>query len=424
MFKKPSVKKAPPRGDAADLHVEPSKLLVPWDLYPRHALQQKLGRAPKTSGPHIRPHPYRPPVLASERLFLWVSPASITKRQHLTNKFSPSQLLTYDNALCASLAIGTRQLYGSALIDWIQWCDSSNIPEHRRLPISSDDLRMFIAHKVGVEGASKTTNTLAGLRMWHIIQDVHWPDDPVLTNLRRAAASHAPPATHRPPRPPVTIAHLAALRQHLNLLDSPCDIAIFACACTAFWGVNRLGELICPISDHEPSHRVRCSCNMSYAPMDPTRSYPPSLDFHIPWTKSTKSSGANVHLSDWDDKGQDTSAIKALAWHLRFSAHLPDSAPLFAYSSSPDYTPLTRSTFLKRCKTVWSISGLGDCSGHSFRIGGTTELLKRGVSHDVVKIQGRWASDAWQLYIRHHPEILELEYQKTRARVLSVYSDT
>jgi hypothetical protein len=391
-------------------------------------LQQKMGRAPKTSGPHILAHPYRPPVLASERLFLWVSPASIMKRRHLANKFSRSQLLTYDNALCASLADGTRQLYGSALMDWILWCDSSNIPEHRRLPISSDDLKMFIAHKVGVEGASKTTNTLPGLRMWHIIQDVHWPNDPVLTNLRRAAVSHAPPATHCPPRAPVTIAHLSALRQHLNLVDSPCDIAVFACACTAFWGVNRLGELTCPISDREPSHRVRCSCNMSYPPIDTSRSYPPSLDFHIPWTKSTKSAGANVHLSDWDDKGRDTSAIKALAWHLRFSAHLPDSAPLLAYSSpptcTPAFTPLTHATFLKRCKAVWSVSGLGDCSGHSFRIGGTTELLKRGVSHDAVKVQGRWASDAWQLYIRHHPEILELEYQKTRARVLPVYSDT
>jgi len=58
---------------------------------------------------------------------------------------------------------------------------------------------MFIAHNVGVEGALKTTNTLAGLRMWHIIQDVHWPDDPALTSLRRAAVSHAPRTTHRPP---------------------------------------------------------------------------------------------------------------------------------------------------------------------------------------------------------------------------------
>lgn len=418
MFRKPFIRNAPPRGDAAGPHVEPRDPLVPWDLYPRRALQQKLGRAPKASGPHVLPHPYRPHVLSSERLFFWVSPAAIAKRRRLANKFSHSQLLTYDSALCASLADGTRQLYGSALIDWIKWCDSSNIPEHRRLPISSDDLKMFVAHKVGVEGASKTTNTLAGLRMWHIIQDVDWPDDPALTNLRRAAISHAPPATHRPPRAPVTAAHLAALRQRLNLINDPRDIAVFACACTAFWGLNRLGELVCPSPDREPSHRVRRQCNMSFPPTQPGRHHPSFLDFHIPWTKSTKSLGANVHLSEWDDNGLDTSAIKALAWHLRFSAHLPDSAPLFAYHSASSYAPLTRAAFLKRCRSVWKAAGLGDCSGHSFRIGGTTELLKRGVSHDALKVQGRWASDAWQLYIRHHPEVLELEYQKTRARVL------
>ena len=38
--------------------------------------------------------------------------------------------------------------------------------------------------------------------------------------------------------------------------------------------------------------------------------------------------------------------------------------------------------------------------GHSFRIGGTLELLLRGVSFEIVKSKGRWASDAFKAYLR------------------------
>ncbi|KAF8306977.1 hypothetical protein DL93DRAFT_2088248 [Clavulina sp. PMI_390] len=200
MFKRPFTRPTPPCGDVAAPLVEPTEPVVPWSLFPRLALLQKPGRAPKRFAPRFVPHPFRPNVPASERIFFWVSPDSISRRRLLASKFSIPQLLTYDNALVASLADGTRVLYGGALIDWIQWCDRMTLPENRRLPIARDDLRMFLASKVGVEGASKSSNVLAGLRAWHIIQDVPWAgDDLILSYLRRATASTAPPSSFRPP---------------------------------------------------------------------------------------------------------------------------------------------------------------------------------------------------------------------------------
>ncbi|KAF9519573.1 hypothetical protein BS47DRAFT_1288369, partial [Hydnum rufescens UP504] len=55
---------------------------------------------------------------------------------------------------------------------------------------------------------------------------------------------------------------------------------------------------------------------------------------------------------------------------------------------------------------IWKAENLGICSGRSFRIGGTPELLKRGLSHEWVKIQGRWKSDAFERYIRDTPRFL------------------
>ncbi|KAG2053677.1 hypothetical protein BDR06DRAFT_840679, partial [Suillus hirtellus] len=71
---------------------------------------------------------------------------------------------------------------------------------------------------------------------------------------------------------------------------------------------------------------------------------------------------------------------------------------LFAYrDAKEDLTTLTKRKFLARCNPVWSQHGT---SGHSFRIGGTTELLLRGVPPHIVKVLGRWSSDAFLRYWR------------------------
>ena len=49
------------------------------------------------------------------------------------------------------------------------------------------------------------------------------------------------------------------------------------------------------------------------------------------------------------------------------------------------------------------------CSGHSFRIGGATELIERGVSFDWVCMRGRWSSDTWHRYVHSTPHLLQLE---------------
>ncbi len=423
MFKKFSPSKMLPSGGVAFPQEESINTFADTlqRLYPRLADQQNRGRAPRANAPKIIPHPLRPQVLASERIFFWISLASLEKRRRFAIQYTRAQLLTFDNAVLHSLAEGTRSGYGSGIIDWICWCDRNSIPEERRLPISSHDLRIYFAHKVGFEGASKTNTILSGLRAWHIIQDVPWPsEDQLISNLRRAAASEAPPSTICPPRPPVTVHHLAALRQHLNLQADPFDIAVFACACTAFWGLARLGELVCPIKDHEPAQRVARSGVVSHSmSVTPSLTSAPIV-IKLPWTKTTKSAGAILHLSEWDEGCTDISPTKALKYHLHISNMLPESAPLFAFqSSSPKgWTALTRNAMIKRCCAIWKLVGMDKHSGHSFRIGGTTELLLRGVSHDAVKIQGRWTSDAWLRYIRQHPELLEREYAKTRAAVL------
>ncbi|PBK98979.1 hypothetical protein ARMGADRAFT_1059293 [Armillaria gallica] len=47
-----------------------------------------------------------------------------------------------------------------------------------------------------------------------------------------------------------------------------------------------------------------------------------------------------------------------------------------------------------------------ELQGHGIRIGSTLEYLLRGIPFDVVKMIGRWKSDAFILYLRKHAQIL------------------
>jgi hypothetical protein len=50
------------------------------------------------------------------------------------------------------------------------------------------------------------------------------------------------------------------------------------------------------------------------------------------------------------------------------------------------------------CNPVWNRHGFLRFAGHSFRIGGTTSLLRAGVNPDIVKKMGCWHLDAFPIY--------------------------
>ena len=44
-------------------------------------------------------------------------------------------------------------------------------------------------------------------------------------------------------------------------------------------------------------------------------------------------------------------------------------------------------------------------SGHSLHAGGATALAMAGVSDDQIRLQGRWSSDSYQIYLRKNPSV-------------------
>lgn len=135
-----------------------------------------------------------------------------------------------------------------------------------------------------------------------------------------------------------------------------------------------------------------------------TRDGDPFYTLHIPFSKTTGSAGADIAIVESSDP---TSPFAAMAYHLRVNHNIPDSAPFFSFRQDNSWVPLSKGAFMDRCNEVWEASGLTMISGgHSFRIGGVTELLLRGVPPEVVAKQGRWRSDAFLKYWRRIETII------------------
>ncbi|KAF7349596.1 hypothetical protein MSAN_01685100 [Mycena sanguinolenta] len=182
---------------------------------------------------------------------------------------------------------------------------------------------------------------------------------------------------------------LRVLYEGLDLSNSR-DIAVFAAACVAFWGQCRLGELLPTSRSPAASKFLPTRKQISLSSRNKR-----STTIHLPRTK-TKQRGENVVLV-----AQSAPVDPRIALEMHLLANRCDSSSsLFTYVTSTGPMVLTKPKFMQRCNEIWKKAGYPHTTGHSFRIGGTTELLLAGVSPDVVKAMGRWSSDAFHKYWR------------------------
>ena len=97
----------------------------------------------------------------------------------------------------------------------------------------------------------------------------------------------------------------------------------------------------------------------------------------------------------------------ALDNHLRINAGNAGSH-LFAWRHPINgMHPLSKKEVIKRIDSITKAHlNMPDLKGHSLHIGGTFFYLLKGVPFNVVKIMGRWSSESFTLYLRHHALIL------------------
>lgn len=312
---------------------------------------------------------------------------------------SDEQLNRILEVMGSSWASSTKETYGAGLLLFQVFCDTHEIPENQRCPISSALLLTFLSSCAGSYSGSALANYAAGLRAWHLLHGQPWLiDAKELKATLDGATALAPNSSKREKRIPFTPAIIISFRQHLNL-DDPKDAAIFACITTSFYAIARLGEFTVPsMKAFDPAKHI----TRGHVSQKEDRNRLPVTSFHIPSTKSSPIEGEEAFWSAQEGLSDPKAAFDN---HLRVNP-AGASAHLFAWKHQKGLRPLSKKELTKCINQIASVTNLPNLKGHSIRIGGTLEYLLRGVPFDVVKSMGRWSSDAFTIYLREHAIVI------------------
>ncbi|KAF5368224.1 hypothetical protein D9615_010528 [Tricholomella constricta] len=338
------------------------------------------------------PSPLRPVVPADQCLLMWTTPHSSSAQASLDSQLpveNQSQILL---RFLDSLSPSTRQSYGAGLLRFTQFCDRLHISETLRMPASDALLSAFVADAAGSCSGESVRNWLHGLRAWHVLNRAEWHGRDLLVRSLQRSANKLGSPFKRPLRNPISGEHLLCLHHHLDV-HSPCGAATWAAALAAFWGCRRLGELLPPSAAFDPSKHISRFSNFKSSIVNNTK----VLTFHLPSTKTSPTTGDQCILTATNNI---FCPVTALQNHLRIN-HISTPTHLFAFiTDSSSYQTLTKSQFLHITTEIFVSHHLDPVYGHSYRIGGTVELLASGVPPEIIMKLSGWSSLCFLLYWR------------------------
>jgi hypothetical protein len=277
----------------------------------------------------------------------------------------------------------TEQLYNpteSELIDYV--ADLTLEEKGKPHGLSDKTIRVYLSalrHKHAIEGYPDPKEGKVRLQK-------------LLTGVKRHAG------TARKPKRPITITLLKELKRHVD--DGTVKgKSYWAVMCMGVHGLFRLGELLPPpASDQE----LRFS--------DLSKKSDAHATVHLHRSKTDQfGKGAHVNLFATNDSTCPLKALAELEKAQRAAGiTLNDKAMVFTVRKSGKNPCLSKPDLIKKMKQAvaalakehpeWGLVSK-DFAGHSLRRGGATSLALRGVAEPVLRLLGRWESDAVNLYI-------------------------
>lgn len=289
----------------------------------------------------------------------------------------------------------TLRSYESALKRYSYFLTTRALTTAQAFPASDALLATFVGAISTELSYSAVKTAIAAVRAYHVLRIAPW-NASILTSTALSAAAKLPQTTKKPRRPDITTEMLLSLHSALNL-SVAFDAAVWAAALTAFWCQCRLGELFSHSKSMFQPYKLPkpSDCTLPANTTDP-------LIIHLPWTKTRYAKGADITVPR---QNNTLCPVQAIIHLLAFNS--PGHLSLFAYKDDDGSVfNLTKSAFLSRCNSIWLKSHAIKVTGHSFRIGGTTHLLLKGVDPKVVQIAGRWSTDNFLRYWRKENEII------------------
>ena len=285
--------------------------------------------------------------------------------------------------------------YSSAQRTYTRFCSTYNLPP---IPLTERFACLFVAHLAERGLCPQSISAyMAGVRHLQITagmttpQRQEWPRlQLVMRGIRQSQA-----ATPRKTRLPITFAIMKQVQSALPLqVDTFTAKLLWAACCTGFFGFMRCGEFTLVRQSDSPP------IAFSDIVLD-SHTSPTVVRICLRWAKCDPfGQGIFIYL------GKTASSVCPVAALVDYLAIRPNHAgSLFTWH---DGSPLCRYNFVARLRRVLAtfIPDANDYSGHSFRIGAATTAALASVPDHIIKMMGRWQSEAYTLYVRQSRESL------------------
>lgn len=195
-------------------------------------------------------------------------------------------------------------------------------------------------------------------------------------------------------RYPVTLYHIHHLLLGAMALPQTQRANFKAAILLAFFGLLRVSEFTTDATVDVDRHALRR--DIVFLPNIATTTH---INFNIKASKCDQfREGVTITIPATHD--HSTCPVRALQW-LYTTDPQPADHPLFDFrrDGSPN-RKTTRSSFTALCNSLFTSQGISSMhlKPHSFRQGGATALVKAGAPPSIIKVIGRWKSDAWLAY--------------------------
>jgi hypothetical protein len=318
---------------------------------------------------------------------------SATQSRQPTRVAWPRDRLLRERAVALGLAIDTSTLknYSSALNSYLSFVRIHDFPVEPT-PDTLSFYVVFMSHHI--EPRSVVTY-LSGICQQlepyfpHVRASRH---SPLVERTLKGCLRSRSAATKR--KRALTLSDLSTVVDDLSPSNNHDDLLFTAMLLTGFFALMRLGELTFP--NDASLHNWRKVSKRSTVTVTDDQ-----YGFHLPSHKADRFFEGNQIIVK---KKQYSDAIDPLSVFRRYLASRDDAFPL----SSPLWLMAngavpTRQFFISRLRRYFD----RDVAGQSMRAGGATSLAEHGVPPSLIQLIGRWSSDAFFIYIRKSPVLIQ-----------------
>jgi len=316
---------------------------------------------------------------------------SPTSRQPFREPWTLAHL-EHERAIAIGSAIDPSSIssYSSALNSYITFCRAHHFP----IDPTPDTLSFYTVYMCHHIKPKSVDNYLSGIanQLEPFFPSVRSHRHHMLvTRTLKGCKKLRPSQVSR--KRPITRMELASLRQfYLHPSHAMHDDQLFfTLLLTGFHGLFRLGELIWPDNKALQDYRKIILRNTTHV-------HPTSFDLHLPGHKGDRFFEGNQVIIQRTNTDDDPFSP--------FLTYLASRDRLFPFHPElwlkSDGSIPTRTWFLRHLYKHFP----HDVGGHSMRAGGATALAEAGLPPHIIQAIGRWSTDTFQIYIRHHPVLL------------------